>query len=79
MEDIGDQIHRLRLECDLSIEELAAKVGAHTSNVSRHIRKLAIPSHPARQKYEQFFSKALNREVLMNPSRLNATKRKKST
>ena len=63
---IANQIDSLRLECDLTIEELAGKIGIDPTNVSRHVRGLAIPSRKTRREYEQFFSKSLKRPVLLN-------------
>jgi ribosome-binding protein aMBF1 (putative translation factor) len=66
LETIGKQIDMLRLECDLSFEELAEKVGIDPTNVSRHIRGKATPSRMNRRSYERVFSNMLKRHVVIN-------------
>jgi len=69
-ETIGAQIERLRDECDLSIEELAEKVGLDPTNVSRHIRGESNPNRRNRHKYQRVFSILLNRQIVISKTQL---------
>ncbi len=65
LETVGDQIDRLRDECDLSIEELAEKMDIHPTNVSRHIHGESNPSRINLIKYNRLFSKLLNAHIVI--------------
>jgi hypothetical protein len=68
LETVGEQIERLRLECDITIEDLADQVGIDPTNVSRHIRALSMPNKTSRKQYEKILSKLLNRQILLSRS-----------
>lgn len=65
-ETLGEQIDRLREECRLSIESLAAAVERDPTTVSRHISNKLIPQLRTLGKYERVFSKRLNKKVVLN-------------
>jgi hypothetical protein len=66
-ETIGEQIDRLRRECDdMTVEELAEKVELDPTNVSRHIRDKSKPTHRNRRQYQRVFSNILNRKIVIN-------------
>jgi hypothetical protein len=76
IETIATQILNLRLACNWTIEKLAAKTGFDEKTVKRHLSGRVIPRLGNLSIYEQAFSKALKREVVikkMPPKRpLNA-------
>jgi hypothetical protein len=63
---LASQIQRLRLECKWSIEVLAAKTGFDNRTVGRHLSGETKPHLRNIGTYEQAFSKALKREVVIN-------------
>jgi hypothetical protein len=63
---IASQIQRLRLECKWSIETLAAKTGFDDRTVRRHLSGETKPHLRNIGTYEQAFSKALKREVVID-------------
>ena len=76
VETIAAQLQRLRMECNWTIEKLAAKTGFDEKTVKRHLSGRVSPRLGNLTIYQQAFSKALKREVViekMPPKRpLNA-------
>jgi ribosome-binding protein aMBF1 (putative translation factor) len=66
VETIAAQIQRLRIESKWTIERLAAKVGLDESTVKRHLAGKQTPHLSTISLYEQAFSKALKKEVVIN-------------
>jgi DNA-binding XRE family transcriptional regulator len=64
-ETIGQQIKRLRLECRLTVEELAPQVNLEPRSVQRHESGKALPYPRYLAAYERYFSKHLKREVVI--------------
>ena len=65
-ESLADQIQRLRVECKWSIEKLAAKTGLDERTVKRHLSGHSVPHLSNLSLYEQAFSKALKKEVVIS-------------
>jgi len=65
VETIAKQIQKLRLECNWTIEKLAAKTGFDEKTVKRHLSGRMMPRLGNLTVYEQAFSKALNRQVVI--------------
>jgi|HubBroStandDraft_6_1064221.scaffolds.fasta_scaffold04816_8 DNA-binding transcriptional regulator YiaG len=65
-ETIAEQIQRLRKECNLTVEQLAALVGLDVRNVSRHVSGRTKPRLSSLAAYERVFSKALDRKVTID-------------
>ena len=75
-ETIGEQIDRLRRECDdMTVEELAEQVDLHPTNVSRHMRGESKPTPKNRRVYQRVFSKFLNRQIVISETQEDAAKR----
>jgi ribosome-binding protein aMBF1 (putative translation factor) len=66
----GEQIERLRQQCDLTLEALAEKVGIDPTNVSRHIRNLSKPTVRNRRRYERVFSSLLKAQILITKTQV---------
>jgi len=64
-ETIAAQLQRLRLECNWTIEKLAAKTGFDEKTVKRHLSGRVSPRLGNLTIYQQAFSKALKREVVI--------------
>jgi len=64
-ETIAAQIQRLRLECKWTEEKLAEKTGFNVRTVRRHLSGDSIPHLGNVTVYEQAFSKALKKQVVM--------------
>ena len=64
-ETIAAQLQRLRLECNWTIEKLAAKTGFDETTVKRHLSGRVIPRLGNLTTYQQAFSKALKHEVVI--------------
>lgn len=62
---LGEQIQNLRLECNWTIEVLARKTGFDEKTVKRHLSGSAMPRLGNLAIYQQAFSKALNRQILI--------------
>jgi len=65
-ETVAAQIQRLRLECKWSIEQLAAKTGFDERTIRRHLSGKTTPHLRNIGIYEQAFSKAMKREIVIN-------------
>jgi DNA-binding transcriptional ArsR family regulator len=66
IDDLGDQIDRLRQECDdMTIEDLAEGAELDPTTVSRHLRKELQPTRRSLGKYNRFFTKYLKKEVVL--------------
>jgi DNA-binding transcriptional regulator YiaG len=62
-ETVGQQIQRLRKESNLTVDQLAEKVGLDVRNVTRHISGKTKPRLSNLAAYERLFSEALGRKV----------------
>lgn len=62
-ETVAEQIQRLRKESNLTVDELAEKVGVDVRNVTRHISGKTKPRLSNLAAYERVFSEALGRKV----------------
>jgi hypothetical protein len=56
---LGSQIKSLRLECDLSVEELATAIEVEPRTVYKHLSDRVVPRRERVTAYEKLFSKAL--------------------
>jgi ribosome-binding protein aMBF1 (putative translation factor) len=65
-ETVGDQIQRLRRECNWTIERLAEKVGLDESTVKRHLAGKQTAHLSTISLYQQAFSKALKKDVFIS-------------
>jgi hypothetical protein len=65
-ETIATQIQTLRLECKWTIEKLASKTGMDEKTVKRHLSGRSNPQMRKLLAYQNAFSKALKREVVIN-------------
>jgi DNA-binding XRE family transcriptional regulator len=70
LRSLSEQLEDLRSECDISIEELADKVGIDPTNVSRHLNGKSTPSRKTRGSYGRAFSKLLNQKILINQTQV---------
>jgi hypothetical protein len=64
-ESVGEQIKRLSNECHFAPDELAIKIGVDVRTVRRHIADRSIPYDRTLWAYEAFFSKLLDRKVVI--------------
>jgi len=64
-ETVGEQINRLRNECNLTIEQLAEKIKVNARSVERHLAGDSVPYARNISAYERVFSKLLNRQVVI--------------
>jgi hypothetical protein len=64
-ETLGEQINRLRQECDLTEEELAEKIDIDIRTVQRHIADACAPYARNRTAYGRIFSKILKRNIVI--------------
>jgi len=64
-ETISQQIERLRLEADWTIEVLAEKMGISERTVRRHLSECTMPPARLIARYKRIFSNRLNREVVI--------------
>ncbi|MFZ0321688.1 MAG: hypothetical protein WAL56_21370 [Candidatus Sulfotelmatobacter sp.] len=64
-ESVGEQIRRLSNECQFAPDELAVKIGVDVRTVRRHIAGHSVPYDRTLWAYEAFFSKLLNRKVVI--------------
>ena len=62
---LAEQIQNLRLECNWTIEVLARKTGFDEKTVKRHLSGSALPRLGNLAIYQQAFSKALSRQILI--------------
>jgi len=62
-ETVGAQIQRLRTESNLTVDQLAEKVGLDVRNVTRHISGKTRPRLSNLAAYERVFSEVLGRKV----------------
>jgi DNA-binding transcriptional regulator YiaG len=62
-ETVAKQIQRLRTESNLTVDQLAEKVGLDVRNVTRHISGKTKPRLSNLAAYERVFSEALGRKV----------------
>jgi hypothetical protein len=65
-ETVAEQIQRLRKECNLTVEQLAARVGLDVRNVTRHVSGQTKPRLSSLAEYERVFSEALDRKVTID-------------
>ena len=66
VETIGAQIERLRLECRLTVEELAEVLGVEVRSVYRHRSGQSTPRPGHLAAYERLFSQRLERKVVLS-------------
>jgi ribosome-binding protein aMBF1 (putative translation factor) len=64
-ETIGAQIKRLRVECDLTEEDLAEVMELDIRSVQRHLASETAPRALTLRKYEKAFSKLLNKQIVI--------------
>jgi hypothetical protein len=64
-ETIAAQLQRLRMECNWTIDKLAAKTGFDEKTVKRHLSGRVSPRLGNLTIYQQAFSKALKRDVVI--------------
>jgi ribosome-binding protein aMBF1 (putative translation factor) len=64
-ETIAAQLQRLRVECDLTEEELAEEIGIDIRSVQRHLASDGIPRALTLRRYERAFSKLLNKQIVI--------------
>jgi hypothetical protein len=62
-ETVAEQIQRFRIESNLTVDQLAGKVGLDVRNVTRHISGKTKPRLSNLAAYERIFSEALGRKV----------------
>ena len=64
-ETVGEQIDRLREECNLMPDKLAEEIGLDVRSVQRHLAGDSIPYDRHLWAYQKLFSKLLNRQVVI--------------
>ncbi len=62
---LGPQLKALFEETNLTLEELAEKLGIDPTNVSRHFQGRSTPTPRNRRKYERVLSKLLNQQIVI--------------
>lgn len=65
-ETLGQQIHRLRRECNWTIERLATKAGLDETTVKRHLSGKQVPHPSTVIRYQRAFSQALRKEIVIS-------------
>jgi len=72
---LGEQLEELRVECDeISIEQLADKVGIDPTNVSRHLSGKSKPNPKSRIAYGRVFSKLLTEHIVISKTQVKRSK-----
>ena len=62
---VAQQIEALRLECDLTQQKLSDEMGIELRTVQRHLSGESVPHRRGLAAYEKYFSKRLNRKVII--------------
>jgi hypothetical protein len=66
--EVGREIEKLRVECDITVEFLAEEIGIEPRSVYRHLSGDATPNKRRIAIYEKVFSERLNRPVTLRNS-----------
>lgn len=64
-ETIAAQLQRLRVECELTEEELAEEINVDIRSVQRHLANESIPRALTIRRYEKAFSKLLKQQIVI--------------
>ena len=64
-EGLGSQLKRLRVECGLLVEELAAVLQVDPRAVYKHLSDKSVPRRSHLAAYEKLFSEKLSRPVTL--------------
>lgn len=64
-ETVGAQIQRLRVQCELTEEDLAEAVEMDIRSVQRHLASETVPRALSLRRYEKTFSKLLNQQIVI--------------
>jgi hypothetical protein len=67
-ETIGNQIERLRIECDVTVESLAEALQVDVRQIYRHQAGETTPRKTNLGAYQKFFSERLNRTITLRTS-----------
>ena len=68
-ESLGGQLRRLRVECNIPVEDLATVLDVAPRSVYKHLSDRAVPRRSHIIAYEALFSEKLHRKVILKFSR----------